>query len=190
MRDKTIIYGLCGSFCSFEKSLKQLRELVQRGARVIPALSFNAGSLDTRFGTAASIRERLSEITGNEIIDTIQAAEPVGPKHLCDLVIVSPCTGNTLAKLALGITDTPITMLCKSHLRCGRPVLLALSSNDGLSASAQNLGRMLNTKNYYFVPMAQDNWLKKPTSLAADFDQLPDAAELALRGRQIQPVFF
>ena len=105
-------------------------------------------------------------------------------------MIVSPCTGNTLAKLALGITDTPITMICKSHLRCGRPVLLALASNDSLAASAQNLGRLLNTKHYYFTPMAQDDWLKKPTSLVADFDQLADAAELALRGKQLQPLFF
>ena len=190
MKDKTVIYGLCGSFCNFEKSLRALRELVARGARVIPAVSFNAGGMDTRFGTAAEIREKLREITGNEIIDTIQEAEPVGPKHLCDLVIVSPCTGNTLAKLALGITDTPITMICKSHLRCGRPVLLALASNDSLAASAQNLGRLLNTKHYYFTPMAQDDWLKKPTSLVADFDQLADAAELALRGKQLQPLFF
>ena len=190
MSDKTILYGLCGSFCSFEKSIRALKELVRRGMDVIPAMSFHAGGMDTRFGTAESFRARLREITGHEIIDTIEAAEPIGPKHLCDLAVISPCTGNTLAKLALGITDTPITMACKSHLRCGRPVLLALASNDSLAASAPNLGRLLNTKNYYFVPMAQDDWLKKPTSLVADFDQLPDAVELALRGKQIQPIFF
>ena len=163
---------------------------MRQGAEVIPAMSFNAASLDTRFGTAAEFRRRLVEITGHEIIDTIQAAEPVGPKKLCDLLVVSPCTGNTLSKLACGITDTPITMACKSHLRCGRPVVLALASNDSLSASAQNLGRLLNTKNYYFVPLEQDDWLKKPSSLVADFSQLPATVESALRGRQVQPIFF
>ncbi|MBC5580334.1 dipicolinate synthase subunit B [Anaerofilum sp. BX8] len=190
MRNTTIIYGLSGSFCNFERSLKALEELVSQGAEVIPAMSFNAGSLDTRFGTAAEFRRRLTEITGHEIIDTIQAAEPVGPKKLCDLLVISPCTGNTMSKLACGITDTPITMACKSHLRCGRPVVLALASNDSLSASAQNLGRLLNTKNYYFVPLEQDDWLKKPSSLVADFSQLSATVESALRGRQIQPIFF
>ena len=190
MKNTTIIYGLSGSFCNFEHSLKALEELVRQGAEVIPAMSFNAAGLDTRFGTAAEFRRRLVEITGHEIIDTIQAAEPVGPKKLCDLLVVSPCTGNTLSKLACGITDTPITMACKSHLRCGRPVVLALASNDSLSASAQNLGRLLNTKNYYFVPLEQDDWLKKPSSLVADFSQLPATVESALRGRQVQPIFF
>lgn len=190
MENKTLIYGLCGSFCNFERSLKALEQLLCQGWRVIPALSFNAGSMDTRFGKAAQFRSRLEQMTGNPVIDTIQAAEPVGPKKLCDLVVVSPCTGNTLSKLALGITDTPITMLCKSHLRCGRPVLLALASNDSLSASAANLGRLLNTKNFYFVPMEQDDCRKKPASLVADFTQLPDAAALAARGRQLQPIFY
>ena len=189
MRDKTIIYGLCGSFCSFEKSLKQLRELVQRGARVIPALSFNAGSLNTRFGTAASIRERLREITGNEIIDTIQAAEPVGPKHLCDLVIVSPCTGNTLGKLANGITDTSVTMAVKAHLRNARPVVLAVSTNDALANAGKNIGLLFNSKNIYFVPMRQDNAAGKPTSVVADFTQIVPAVEAALQARQVQPLF-
>lgn len=190
MKEITILYGMCGSFCNFEKSFKALEGLVAEGANVIPALSFCAGSLDTRFGRAQDVRRRLTEVTGHAVIDTIQAAEPIGPQKLCDLVVVAPCTGNTLSKLANGITDTPITMACKSHLRCARPVLLALASNDSLSASAQSLGRLLNTKNYYFVPLEQDDWLKKPSSLVADFGQLAAAAELALRGRQMQPIFF
>ena len=183
-------YCLTGSFCTFAKSLEALEALVRAGHTITPIMSQTAYTTDTRFGDAVDIQNRLIAITGNSIIHTIAQAEPVGPKKMFDVLAIVPCTGNTLAKLALGITDTPITMACKSHLRCGRPVLLALASNDSLAASAPNLGRLLNTKNYYFVPMAQDDWLKKPTSLVADFDQLPDAVELALRGKQIQPIFF
>ena len=183
-------YCLTGSFCTFAKSLEALEALVRAGHTITPIMSQTAYTTDTRFGDAVDIQNRLIAITGNSIIHTIAQAEPVGPKKMFDVLAIVPCTGNTLSKLACGITDTPITMACKSHLRCGRPVVLALASNDSLSASAQNLGRLLNTKNYYFVPLEQDDWLKKPSSLVADFSQLPATVESALRGRQVQPIFF
>ncbi|MCI6640957.1 MAG: dipicolinate synthase subunit B [Pygmaiobacter massiliensis] len=190
MEPITIGYAMCGSFCTFEKSFASLKQLRQHtGARIIPIQSFHAAQLDTRFGKAEQIRQKLRELSDAEIIDTIQAAEPIGPKKMCDILVVAPCTGNTLAKLACGITDTPVTMACKSHLRCGRPVVLAVSTNDALAASAQNIGRLMNTKNLYFVPMFQDDPYKKPSSLTADYSLLEDAIASALSGRQLQPVY-
>ena len=189
MNETTIGYCLCGSFCTFEKSFEILRELKSNGANILPVMSFNAATIDTRFGKAEDIKSTFTEISGMEIISTINDAEPIGPKKMCDVLVVAPCTGNTLAKLASGITDTPVLMACKSHLRTGRPVVIALATNDALGASAQNLGKLLNTKNIYFVPMYQDDCYKKPTSLVADFDMLNDAVESALSGKQIQPVF-
>lgn len=151
-------------------------------------MSFNAGGLDTRFGTAAGHRRTLRELCGKDIIDTIQGAEPIGPMGMFDLLIVAPCTGNTLAKLACGITDTPVTMAVKSHLRRRRPVLLAVATNDALSASASNIGALMNTKHIYFVPMGQDDCRGKPTSVVADFSLLITAAEAALNGVQLQPL--
>ena len=190
MKGTTIVYGMCGSFCSFEKSLAALAKIKSEGARILPAMSYNAAAMDTKFGKAEDFRSRLAALGDAPIIDTIQAAEPIGPQKLCDVLVVAPCTGNTLAKLALGITDTPITMACKSHLRIGRPVVLAVCTNDALGASGQNIGRLMNTKNIYFVPMYQDDPIRKPTSLVADFDQLSDTIELARRGKQAEPVFF
>lgn len=158
------------------------------GGEIQPVLSYHAAKLDTRFGTVKQLYENLRTITGKEPIDSLQGAEPIGPKHMADAVVLAPCTGNTMAKLAAGIIDSPVLMAAKSHLRNAGPVIIALSTNDGLSGSAQNIGRLLNTKNIYFVPFLQDDWEKKPTSLQADFSQLPAAVQAALEGRQLQPL--
>ena len=180
--------AMTGSFCTFRAVFDAWRALRAKGAELIPILSFNAGSLDNRFYTAADARQILTEICGHEILDSIPAVEPIGPKKLLDLLIVAPCTGNTLAKIAAGITDTPVALAVKSHLRNNRPVLLAISTNDALSGSAQNIGKLMNTKNIYFVPFRQDDPEKKPASAVARFEMLPESANLALRGRQIQPI--
>ena len=180
--------AMTGSFCTFRAVLDACRALRATGAELIPLLSFNAGSLDNRFYTAADSRQIFTEICGREILDSIPAVEPIGPKKLLDLLIVAPCTGNTLAKIAAGITDTPVALAVKSHLRNNRPVLLAISTNDALSGSAQNIGKLMNTKNIYFVPFRQDDPEKKPASAVARFELLPESANLALRGRQIQPI--
>lgn len=180
--------AICGSFCTFSKTFEQMIKLKAMNADLTAIMSYHASSLDTRFGTAEYNIMTVESICGKEIINTIPLAEPIGPKKMFDLLIVAPCTGNTLAKLANGITDTPVTMAVKSHLRNGRPVLIAVSTNDALSASAKNIGILLNTKNIYFVPLGQDNFLKKPTSLVADFSKIPEAAQAALDGRQLQPV--
>lgn len=180
--------AICGSFCTFSKTFEQMIKLKAMNADLTAIMSYHASSLDTRFGTAEYNIMTVESICGKGIINTIPLAEPIGPKKMFDLLIVAPCTGNTLAKLANGITDTPVTMAVKSHLRNGSPVLIAVSTNDALSASAKNIGILLNTKNIYFVPLGQDNFLKKPTSLVADFSKIPEAAQAALNGRQLQPV--
>lgn len=180
---------MCGSFCTFSKALPQIENLISDGYNIIPVMSDNAYSTDTRFGLAQGFIDRIEKLTDREIIHTIKAAEPIGPKKMCDLLVVAPCTGNTLAKLANGITDTSVTMAVKSHLRIGRPVLLGAATNDGLGAAAQNIGRLLNTKNYYFVPMSQDDYESKPNSLVAHFELIPECVEQALSGTQPQPVF-
>lgn len=189
MKDVNVGYAMCGSFCTFEKSFAALKKLTEEGAKILPIMSFNAAGLDSRFGTAKENCAKLEQLAGRSILNTIAEVEPLGPKKMCDVLVVAPCTGNTLAKLALGITDTPVTMACKSHLRVGRPVVLAVSTNDALGASAQNIGRLLNTKHIYFVPMYQDDPYKKPTSLTADFSLLTDTIESALQDRQLQPVY-
>ena len=189
MAKADIGYALCGSFCTFERALAQLENLVNDGYNVIPIMSANAYSTDTRFGTAEGFTERIKNITGKDIIHTVKAAEPIGPKKMCDLMVVAPCTGNTLAKLAAGITDTAVTMAVKSHLRIQRNVLLCPATNDGLGAAAQNIGRLLNTKRYFFVPMTQDDYENKPNSLVARFELIPECVRLALDGVQPQPVF-
>lgn len=180
--------AITGSFCTFSRIFEQMRQLVRLGANLTPIMSFNACTLDTRFGTADENVRTAEEICGNGVINTIPLAEPIGPKKMFDLLIAAPCTGNTLAKLALGITDTPVTMAVKSHLRNSRPVLIGVSTNDALAASAKNIGALMNTKNIYFVPFSQDDCEKKPTSLIADFTKLPAAAAAALAGKQLQPI--
>ena len=185
----TVGFALCGSFCTFSRALPQMQALLDAGYEVLPIMSFNAGSIDTRFGKAADFIEKIEAICGRKVIRSILEAEPIGPKKMTDIMLIAPCTGNTLAKLANGITDTPVTMAAKSHLRGARPVLLAVATNDALGASAQNIGRLLNRKHYYFVPLSQDDSQKKPTSLVAHFDLIVPAVEAALAGKQLQPVF-
>ncbi|MDU7336647.1 MULTISPECIES: dipicolinate synthase subunit B [Clostridium] len=189
MSGLTIGYALTGSFCTFEKSVEKMRHLIEEGHKLIPIMSDNAYSTDTRFGRAQDWNRKIEELCDHEIWHTIVQVEPIGPKRLVDLILIAPCTGNTLAKLAHGITDTSVTMAAKSHLRVGGPVLLAMSTNDALSAAAQNVGRLMNTKNYYFVPMAQDDPVNKPTSVVADFGLLLPAALSAVDGKQLQPVY-
>lgn len=181
-------YCLCGSFCTFEKSFSAAERLVGMGAQLIPVMSYNSAELSTRFGTNEHNIARFERITGRPVIKTIVDAEPIGPKKMCDIMVVAPCTANTLAKLALGITDTPVTMAVKSHLRNGLPVVVAVSTNDALAGCAKNIGALHNYRNYYFVPYRQDDTENKPNSIVADFELIPQTIELALMGRQIQPL--
>ncbi len=184
----TVGYALCGSFCTFSKTIPQIQELINRGYKVLPIMSETAYSTDTRFGKSEEFISEIERITENKVIHTISQAEPIGPKEMCDVLLIAPCTGNTLGKLSQGITDTAVTMAAKSHLRIKRPLLLCIATNDGLGASAQNIGRLLNTKNVYFVPFGQDDPKKKPNSLVAKFELIPDCVERALSKVQYQPV--
>ena len=188
MKQLRVGFAICGSFCTHSKALQALEQVTETYDTVIPILSEISAATDTRFGTAQALIERVRELTGREIISTVRQAEPIGPKALLDVLVIAPCTGNTAAKLAAGITDTAVTMAAKAHLRNGRPVVLALASNDGLSSGAKNIGELLNRKNYYLVPFGQDDPVKKPCSLIADFDQIIPTVEAALEGRQIQPI--
>lgn len=188
MENITAGFALCGSFCTISDAVRQIPILQNNGAKIIPIMSPVVYETDNRFNKADELKNKIQEITGNEIIHTIVGAEPIGPKKLLDVLIIAPCTGNTLAKLANGITDTSVTMAAKAHLRNNRPVVLAIATNDALSASATNIGKLLNTKNIYFVPFAQDDPHKKNTSIIADFDQLYDTVKKALNGEQIQPI--
>lgn len=188
MQTKTLGFAMCGSFCTFARAIKQMRRLAQAGYRILPIMSETAATTDTRFGRAANFLQQAADICGAPVWHTIPDTEPIGPHKLVDLLVVAPCTGNTLAKLAHGVTDTAVTMAVKSNLRVQRPVLLTLATNDALAASAQNIGRLLNTKHIYFTPFAQDDPAGKPSSLVADFEQLPAAVEAALEERQLQPV--
>ena len=188
LRNIKIGFALTGSFCTFEKTLEQMQNLVNLGAEVIPIMSYNSYNLDTKFGKASDHIDRIKQITGKEIINTIQDAEPIGPKHLTDIMLICPCSGNTIAKLANGITDTPVLMAAKSHLRNKKPLVIAISTNDALSGSAENIGKLLNRKNYYFVPFRQDNPITKPTSMVFDSKLIEDTLKKAIEGEQIQPV--
>jgi dipicolinate synthase subunit B len=187
MEKKRLGLALCGSYCTYEKLFAALPALTER-FELLPIMSDTAAETDTRFGTAADVIRRLMELTGRTVITTITEAEPLGPKEQLDALLIAPCTGNTLSKLAHGITDSAVTMAAKAHLRNGRPVVIAFSTNDGLSGSAENIGRLLNRKHYYFVPFGQDDPEKKPRSLQADFSLLGEAVEAALSGRQLQPL--
>lgn len=181
-------FALTGSFCTFSRMIPIIETLIKDGYQVTPILSYHAGALDTRFGEATMWRDTLSKLTGARIIDSIEAAEPVGPKALFDALVVAPCTGNTLAKLANSITDTSVTMAVKSHLRGEKPVILGISTNDGLSGSAANIGILLNRKHYFFVPLHQDSPQSKPRSLVANMESIPQTIESALIGKQLQPI--
>lgn len=182
-------FALTGSFCTFDRAIKQMEHLIEHGYDVFPIMSVWARKLDTRFGNSEDFVHRIETICNREVMDTLVKVEPIGPKKMLDILAIVPCTGNTLAKITYGITDTPVAMAVKSHLRNLRPVLLGVSTNDALGASAKNIGQLLNTKNIYFLPMAQDDPQNKPRSVIAKFDRLEEAIEDALQGRQIQPIF-
>lgn len=188
MKAKRVVWAMCGSFCTFEKTLGVMEAMVRSGVEVLPLMSFNAAGLDTRFGTAESWKKKVEAVTGRKPIETLQGAEPLGPQNMADAMVIAPCTGATLAKLAAGISDTPVTLGAKSMLRGAKPLVLAVSTNDGLAASMGNLARLINRKNFYLVPFAQDDWLKKPASLQSDYSLIGDTLECAMRGRQLQPV--
>ena len=180
-------FALCGSFCTYSAVFPVMEELA-REHHVIPIFSFAASSIDSRFGTAAAHWDHIRNICGCEPLATVEEVEPIGPKKLLDALVIAPCTGNTLAKLAHSIADGPVTMAAKSHLRNGRQVLVAVSTNDALAGAAENIGRLLARKHYYFVPFGQDDPFKKPTSMVADFEQIPQALEFALSNQQMQPL--
>ena len=188
MRKERVGFALCGSFCTHAQVLRELERLCGEYETVLPIVSPVCTHTDTRFGTAEDFLAAVERLTGHSVIQTVRDAEPIGPKGLLDVLAVCPCTGNTLAKLAHGVTDTAVTMAAKAHLRNGRPLVLALASNDALAGGAPNLGTMLSRRNLYFVPLGQDDCAGKPASLVADFTLLPDAIEAACRGEQLQPL--
>lgn len=184
--------GFCitGSFCTFSKAIDIVKELVRQGHNVTPIMSETAYATDTRFAPARKVQDELVSVTGNSIIHTIASAEPIGPKRMFDVLVVAPCTGNTLAKLALSITDTSVTMAVKSHLRNNRPVVIGVSTNDALGGSAKNIAMLHNYKNYYFVPYGMDDCHNKPKSMVCDFTKIPQTISLALEGREIEQKIF
>lgn len=181
-------FALTGSFCTFKKAIPKMKELIKKGADILPIMSYNSYKLDTKFGKAVEFIKEIEIITGKKIIHTIQDAEPIGPKKLTDAMVIAPCSGNTMAKLALDIIDTPVTMAAKSHLRNDRPLVIAPSTNNGLSGNAENIGKLLNRKNYYFVPFRQDNPITKPRSIVFEEEHLIKTIEYALEGTQISPI--
>jgi len=180
--------ALTGSFCTFDKVIPWIEKMVEEGAEVYPIISESVDKFDTRFGRAEEWKLKLENITGKRPITTIVGAEPIGPKKLLDILVVAPCTGNTLGKIANAITDTTVTMAVKAQLRNQKPVVIAISTNDGLSNNAKNLGLLLNMKNVYFVPFGQDDPLKKSNSLVAKYDMIIPTIQAALEGKQIQPI--
>lgn len=190
LKDKKIGFAMTGSFCTFKKVIEELKHLSETGAEIFPIMSVPSSTFNTRFGSADGFMNEIRNITKKEIITTITEAEPIGPKNYLDALIISPCTGNTIAKLSCGITDTPVTMAAKATLRNKKPVIIAVSTNDGLGASAKNIGLLLNTKNIYFVPFGQDDCINKPTSLVADMTKITDTIKEALLNKQLQPVIF
>lgn len=186
--NKVVGFAMCGSFCTFKEVIPQIEMLKKLNYDIVPIMSEIAYETDTRFGKAEDFRSRIETICKHEILHTIPQVEPVGPKKLLDVLVIAPCTGNTAAKLANGITDTSVTMAAKSHLRNGRPVVIAVSTNDGLACAAKNIGVLLNYRNIWLVPFRQDDPEKKPRSLAADFTLIPAAVEASLKGEQLQPI--
>ncbi len=189
LKDVKIGLGITGSFCNFKNTKNIIQRLKEEKVSLILPIISNCVKEETnRFGNPEKNIKELEELTENKVIDTLSKAEPIGPKDMVDILIIAPCTGNTVAKLANGITDTPVLMAAKSHLRNNKPVLLGVSSNDALGANAKNIGELLNTKNIYFVPFGQDDYEKKPKSLVYDYNMITKSAELALDGKQIQPI--
>lgn len=188
MKNTTLGFAITGSFCTFSTVLESLKELKEEVFDIIPIFSFNVAKQDTRFFSVSDFRKQIVEITGNQPVDTLQLAEPLGPSGKIDVMVVAPCTGNTLAKLANAITDTPVLMAVKSQLRNNKPVVLAVSTNDALGLNLKNIGILLATKNIYFVPFNQDNPVEKPNSLSADYTLIGKTITEAKQGRQIQPI--
>lgn len=181
-------FVLTGSFCTFKKTIPKMKELIDEGAEIIPIMSKNSYELDTKFGKAKDFQKQIEEITGKKTIHTIPEAEPIGPKKMTDIMVIAPCSGNTISKLAYDIIDTPATMAAKSHLRNQRPLVIAPSTNNGLGANAENIGKLLNRNNYYFVPFKQDNPITKPRSIVFDSEYLIKTIKYALDGEQISPI--
>ncbi len=189
MKNQTVGFAMCGSFCTFKKVVPQIKKLTEQGYKVIPIMSQISYTTDTRFGKAVDFINEIEDITKEKIIYTIKDAEPIGPKMLLDALIIAPCTGNTLGKLANGISDTSVTLATKAHLRNQRPVIIAVSTNDALGTSAKNIGLLMNSKNIYFVPMKQDDYINKPNSIVADFDYIPTTLNFVFENKnQIQPI--
>jgi dipicolinate synthase subunit B len=185
---KTIGFAICGSYCTFKEVFEEIKKLKKAGYNILPIMSENAFTFDTRFGKSEDWQKLFIEITENDIIHTIPQAEPIGPKKLLDALIIAPCTGNTLAKLASGITDTSVTLAAKAHLRNARPLIIAPSTNDALANAAKNIGSLLNYKNVYFVPFGHDDYQKKPNSMISDFTLIKETLEYALNGEQKRPI--
>ena len=181
-------YAFCGSFCTYDRAMAALEQVRARFEDVVPIVSETSAATDTRFGNAHDFLREMERICGRRVMDTIAKAEPIGPQGLLDVLVICPCTGNTLAKLACGITYTAVTMAAKAHLRNGRPLVIAVSTNDALAGSAKNIGALLDKKNVYFVPFRQDDPVRKPTSVVADFGQVTQTIEAALAGKQLQPL--
>ena len=188
LKNKKIGFGITGSFCTFKTIYPQVQNLIEEGADIIPIFSYATSQTDTRFFKCQDFNNLIADITGHTPFTTITDVEPIGPKGLLDILIIAPCTGNTLAKLHCGIADTPVTLAAKSHLRNDKPVVLGISTNDALANNFKNIGALMNQKNFYFVPFNQDNHIIKPNSMVAHFDLIKPTLELALDGKQIQPV--
>lgn len=188
MNNLTIGFGITGSFCTHDLILNEIKNLVEKGYKIIPILTDKVLTTSTRFGTAQDFILKIENLTGNKVVSTIVEAEPIGPKNLIDILVVAPTTGNTLAKLANAITDNAVTMVFKAHVRNNKPVVIGISSNDALGLNLKNIATLLNTKNIYFVPFAQDDPMKKPKSLIADYSKIEETIEGALKGEQIQPL--
>lgn len=188
LKGKTIGFAITGSFCTFQRVINELEKLAKEDVTIFPIMSETAFSTDTRFGNASDFIKRIESICKNPIIKSVKEAEPIGPKSFLDLLIIAPCTGNTLAKLASGIADSSVTMAAKAHLRGGKPIVIAVSTNDGLGNAAKNIGSLMNAKNIYFVPFGQDDFLKKPNSLVANMGKIAETSCLALEHKQLQPI--
>lgn len=188
LEGKNIGFCMCGSFCTFAKIMTELENLAKTNAVIYPIMSEAAYSTDTRFGNATDFHQKIKDITNKEIIKSVKEAEPIGPKGYLDILVIAPCTGNSLAKLANGIADSSVTMAAKAHLRNGKPIVIAVSTNDGLGSAAKNIGTLLNCKNIYFVPFRQDDCINKPNSLVADMTKIKETIEAALDRKQLQPV--
>lgn len=185
---KKVGFAMTGSFCTFKTTIQKMKDVIKQGAQIIPIMSFNSYNMDTKFGKAQDFIEEIEDITKEKIIHTLQGAEPIGPKQMTDIMIIAPCTGNTIGKLVNGIADTPVTMAAKSHLRNSNSLVIAVSTNDALSGNASNIGTLLNRNNYYLVPLRQDNPITKPRSLVFDPEYLIKTLEYALDKEQVQPI--